>query len=134
METKTFLLQLLGVTALAIAVAFGLHQIPTLQGGEWLTGIAVVLFTLLTLLIFWRAKVAAASANRHSFTNVVMGITMLKMVFSIAIIYAYVVLAEPANKLFVLPFFGIYIIYTVFEVYAMMQLSHTKPREEPTSK
>ena len=134
METKTFLLQLLGVTVLAIGVTYGLHQIPTLREGGRLSAIAVGLFTLLSLLIFWRAKVAAASANRHSFTNVVMGVTMLKMFLSIVVIYAYVVLAEPANKLFVLPFFGIYIIYTVFEVYAMMQLSHTKPREEPTSK
>ena len=134
MQTKNFLIQLAGVTGLAIAVAFGLHQLPSLQGGEVLSSIAIVLFTFLSLLIFWRARVAATSSNRHSFTNVVMGSTMLKMLFSIAIIYAYIVLAEPASKLFVLPFFGIYIIYTVFEVYAMMQLSHTKPNEEPTRK
>lgn len=134
METKNFLIQLAGVTVLAIAMAVGLHQLPVLRGGEVLSGIAVGLFTLLSILIFWRARVAASSSNRHTFTNVVMGGTMLKMLFSVAIIYAYIVLAEPANKLFVLPFFGIYIIYTVFEVYAMMQLSHTKPNEESTSK
>jgi hypothetical protein len=134
METKSFLIQLAGVTVLAIAVAFGLHQVPTLRDGEILSGVAIGLFTLLSALIFWRARVAAASANRHSFTNVVMGVTMLKMFLSIAVIYTYVLLAEPANKLFVLPFFGIYIIYTAFEVYAMMQLSHIKPNEEPTAK
>jgi hypothetical protein len=134
METKSFLIQLAGVTALAIGVAFGLHQVPALRGGEILSGIAIGLFTFLSVLIFWRARVAAASANRHSFTNVVMGVTMLKMLLSIAAIYAYVLLAEPASKLFVLPFFGVYIIYTIFEVYAMMQLSHTKPNEEPTAK
>jgi hypothetical protein len=134
METKNFLIQLVGITGLAIAFAFGLHQVPSLADGEVLSMIAIVLFTLLTLLVFWRAKVAAASANRHSFTNVVMGITMLKMFFSIVIIYAYLVLAEPTNKLFVLPFFGIYIIYTAYEVYAMMQLSRTKPKGDSISK
>jgi len=57
---------------------------------------------------------------------VVLGFTVGKMLISVLVIFAYIQLAQPAGKLFILPFFGIYLAFTAYETYFMMKLGKTK--------
>lgn len=75
--------------------------------------------------MYYAGRNAARSSNKNDFTNIIMGFTMGKMVLSFVLIFAYLKLVEPADKIFVLPFFSIYLIYTVFETYFMMKLGRT---------
>jgi hypothetical protein len=54
-----------------------------------------------------------------------MGITMVKLFLCGGTMVAYVVLAEPENKLFVVPFFLSYLVYTSLEVMVLVKLAAT---------
>jgi hypothetical protein len=122
MTNRQFAWQLLFVTALTGAGIWGLLQVAALADYGPIAWISLGGFTLLSILLFWAGKRAAQSSNKNDFTSTVLGATMGKMFLAVIIIYAYLQLAQPADKLFVIPFLGVYVVYTVFEVYFMMRL------------
>ncbi len=123
MPVKQFWLGLLLVTVLAAAAAIGLAQVAVLAPHWILSLVAIILFFLLSVGVFYLGKYTARSTNRHTFTNVILGFTIVKMFLSGGGILMYALLAEPQDKLFILPFFLIYLLYTVFEVYVLIRLA-----------
>jgi hypothetical protein len=122
MSQRRFYLQLIFLSlAVAIALYF-LHLLPQLAAYARLSWIGLVFFIVLSVVMYEVGYQAAASDNKHNFTNTVIGFTIGKMMIAILIILGYLKLAEPETKLFVLPFFGIYLIYTIFETYFMIRL------------
>ena len=123
MEQRQFFLQLLITTVIAALVLWGLHQVPRLAPYWLLSTLSLGGFMLLSIVMYYAGRKAAYSSNKHDFTNIIMGFTMGKMALSFMLIFAYLKLAEPTDKIFILPFFAIYLIYTIFETYFMMKLS-----------
>lgn len=83
---------------------------------------------LLTLAMFLVGGITAKSTNKSLFTGVVLGFTFGKIFLSLFVVLGYYELAQPASKIFLLPFFIVYLIFTIFETYLMMQIGqHTKP-------
>lgn len=126
MTNQQFLFQLIIITGLCAVGLWGLMEgVPDLRAYQALGWISLVGFTALSGLMFWAGRKAALSKNKNDFTSAVLGFTMGKMFLAVIIIYAYMKLAQPADKLFVIPFFGVYVVYTVFETYFMMKLGRT---------
>ena len=122
MTPRQFFLQLLLLSA---ATALSLHfvnQLPAFQAYAGLSWLSVLFFILLSIAMYYAGRRSALSENKHHFTNTIMGFTMGKMMLSILLILVYLKLAEPVTKLFILPFFGVYLIYTIFETYFMTRL------------
>ncbi len=70
----------------------------------------------------------AKSSNKGLFTGVVIFSTFGKIFLSFLVVIGYYELGEPTSKIFLLPFFIVYLIFTVFETYLMMQIGqNTKP-------
>ena len=72
----------------------------------------------------------AASKDRNAFTRTVLGFTGVKMFLAIVMLVIYVEIVKPLSRHFLLPFFIIYFIYTIYETYFMMKLSHVKPKDD----
>lgn len=125
MTQGRFFFYLLITTVSTILVVIGFHLVPRLQPYWPLSAISIVGFTLLSTVMYYAGTNAAKSSNKHDFTNIIMGFTMGKMVLSFMLIFAYLKLMEPEDKIFILPFFSIYLIYTIFETYFMMKLGRT---------
>lgn len=125
MSQGRFYLQLILLSLLVAIALYFLHQLPQLQAYSLLSWISLVFFIVLSAIMYRVGYQAAVSDNKHHFTNTVMGFTIGKMMIAILIILGYLKLAEPETKLFVLPFFGIYLIYTIFETYFMIRLGKT---------
>ena len=125
MNQSRFLLYLGAVSACTAIGLFLLNRLPGFQVHAFFAWGTFAFFTLFTLLAFWYGRMASRSANKHQFTNAFMGLTMAKMLFSLMIIVGYFFLAKPTDKLFIVPFFGIYLIYTVFETALLMKLGRT---------
>ncbi|MEM7575742.1 MAG: hypothetical protein AAF433_22755 [Bacteroidota bacterium] len=123
MNTTTFWRGLIITTLLSLILSFGLHSIDRLRPHWPLTVIAIVLFILLSLAMYYLGDRTAKATNRHLFTSVTMGFTFLKMMASAGLILVYALLFEPADKLFVLPFFLIYLLYSAFELIFMIKLA-----------
>ena len=79
-------------------------------------------FVSLSVLMYLAGYRAAMSENKNDFTNAILGFTVAKMFLAILVLIGYTQLARPQDKLFIIPFFGIYLIYTIFETYFMMKL------------
>ena len=126
MDNRTFFLQLGFLSLLVGLGVFFLNKLPKLQDHALLSWSSLAFFILLSILMYFIGKRNALSENKNDFTNVVLGFTMGKMFISAILIYLYIQLVEPEGKLFILPFFGIYLFYTVFETYFMMRLGKTK--------
>jgi len=78
--------------------------------------------------MFILGGVTAKSTNKSLFTGVILGFTFGKIFLSLLVVIGYVQLAQPASKIFLLPFFIVYLIFTIFETYLMMQIGqHSKP-------
>lgn len=122
MSDRQFGWQLVVITALSAAGLWALLRIPALQPYQLIGWISLGGFALLCLLLYWAGKRAALSNNKNDFTSTVLGATVGKMFLAILIIFSYLQLAKPPDKLFVIPFFGEYLVFTVFEVYFMMRL------------
>ncbi len=56
-----------------------------------------------------------------------MVLIFIKMLVCFSLVVVYVKIAEPATNHFVLPFFTIYIIFTVFEVAVLDRQARIKP-------
>jgi hypothetical protein len=70
----------------------------------------------------------AQSSNKGLFTGIVLGFTFGKIFLSLLIVIGYHQLAQPNSKIFILPFFLVYLIFTIFETYIMMQIGQqSKP-------
>jgi len=122
MTNKAFLLQLGGVILITVAALLGLYQVPKLAPYQVLGWISLGGFVFLSMVMFFLGRSAANSSNKNTFTNTIMRFTMGKMKFAIMIVYAYLQMAAPTDKFFVIPFFLVYFIFTAFETYFMMKL------------
>jgi len=123
----------LGITTLVASLcALSLHTITSLTVHWPFSATTIGLFFGLSVLIYYGGLKSAQAKNKNMFTNVVMGITMFKMLLAGGLVLTYALLAEPTNKLFVIPFFLIYLLYTAFEVYVMIKLARETGSEATT--
>lgn len=130
---KQFWVGLAATVGIASIAAAALHLLPRLAP-YWSFSLAtVLLFTVLSIGAFYAGKRASGAANKHLFTSVIMGFTLLKMMLSGITIFLYHLLAEPADKIFVLPFFILYLIFTIFEAFVMIKQARNTNADQPAS-
>lgn len=122
MSQGRFFLHLIILSFIVTLGLYYFHQLPRFHPYSGLSWLSLAFFNMLSIFMYYTGHRAAQSTNKHHFTNVVMGFTIGKMMISILIILGYLKLAEPDDRLFILPFFGIYLIYTIFETYFLTRL------------
>jgi hypothetical protein len=118
-------LTLLGITILsAILLNFSLSfLIPKLNiynsMGLW----SLVMFSIISFVLFFLANLAAQSTNKLLFNNVIMASVFLKMMAAVVILFIYKKLYHPQSNVFLIPFFIAYFFFSIFETYFMVKLS-----------
>ena len=130
MENNTFYKQLLFITLPSAVLVYLIHQIAILKPHALLGWISLAFFVGLSFFMFMVGKRAASSANKNNFTNVFLVFLMLKLFLCAGLMIGYLKILEPETKLFILPFFGLYIIYTIFEVFFLIKLGKVKPESK----
>ena len=99
-----------------------LHLNVALQPYQSFSWLSCTFFIFLSIIMYSSAVMASKSKSVHTFTNVSLGFMMLKMMFSAIIILFYNKLMKPDSIVFLIPFFLIYLFYTIFETYFMIKL------------
>lgn len=122
MTYKSFFTQLLIVTLIAIVTIVLLGQVSALSAFTDFSLITCGFFVVISIIMFFFAYQAARSASKYAFSNIIFGFMMGKMMLTIGLVMGYNSLMQPTTKLFLLPFFLIYLIYSIFETYFMMKL------------
>ena len=135
MTLRQFLVQL-GVLSLIIA---GLLFISGNISASWSANNLIgyylqVIYIGLFLPTYLVARKASQSTNKQLFTGIIMLSVLLKLALSIAVVVWYHKVFKPQGPLFLLPFFLVYIIYTIFESQFMIKLgkNDAKRKSIPT--
>jgi len=123
MTYKQFFTLLAAFTAAAIGGALASHIWLPIDYATPFTVVTIVIFIGFCVALFYLGKRTAGAENKFLFTNVFMGVTMLKMFLCGGMIGAYAYLAGPENKLFVVPFFLSYMTFTLLEIIFLMKLA-----------
>jgi hypothetical protein len=124
MSSKTFYKLLVSVSLLTVAILFLLSQFfPVLKSYSDLGWLSFILFFTITIMMFFFGKQAIDSPSKMMFSNVSMAFLLMKMLLSIMILVLYKKLAHPASNTFIVPFFIVYLIFTIFETYVMLKLT-----------
>lgn len=115
---------LLGIfTTIAVVISVVCHALLPIDYAIPLTVGTIFLFCAFCAGLFWVGSRTAQAENKYLFTNVFMGVTMLKLFLCGGLITAYFFLSEPENKLFVVPFFLSYLVYTILEIVFLVKLA-----------
>lgn len=128
MNRRKFSFQLLALTILLTTGMMALQMLPSFSDFVGFYLFTIGFFFSLSLLMFFSSAKAAVSKDKNAFTRLIMVFTMVKLFLTIAIIITYKIWIKPEGVLFVLPFFIIYIAYTVFETLFMTKLGKVKAR------
>ena len=125
MDPKKFFLQL-AILSLIVGIAlFFLNANAMFSDHALFTWGGWLFFILLSVVMYFLGQKAVKNENKYTFTNAILGFTMLKLFISVIAIVGYFLVAKPDSKLFIIPFFIIYFSYTTFETYFMMKISKT---------
>jgi len=130
MPPTIFFRQLSIISILTAIVLFGLNQWSLLSPYQDFSWISLSFFVLLTLAMYGVGSLTAKSKSSAAFTGTILGFTFAKMLFSLVIVIAYFKYMKPSSKVFVIPFFLVYLVFTSFETWFMMKLGKHKPNKK----
>lgn len=91
---------------------------------------AFLAFGAIVILAYYLGKKAATSSNKYVFIRMTIVFIFVKMFIGVGLVVSHVRTELPENKLFILPFLIIYLIFTIFEVYVLEKLGRIQTREK----
>lgn len=124
MNPQRFYIILLSLSAAVAAALIFMHSFADLAPHVLLSWGSYSFFVLFSIAVFSLGRWSAKNKNKLLFSRVFMGATVSKMLLSLSMVMAYFYVVQPDSKLFILPFFLIYICFTIFEVYFMTKLGN----------
>ncbi len=126
MPRQTFFTRLFLVIFGTAAALFALHQIPVFQK-HWAVSLgAVALFSAISVGLFFFGEMTALSKNKLAFNGLITGSVLGKIMLSLVGLLIYFKTQKPPDRLFVVPFIAVYIIFTIFETWFLLRLAKTK--------
>ncbi|NNF34416.1 MAG: hypothetical protein HKN68_09930 [Saprospiraceae bacterium] len=115
MTERAFYTQLFYVTLVSIGLLIPCYLFLPIRPFMSLGIIGLVFFVLLSIFVFKLSLKVAESKDLNAFTRLIMYNLMIKLFMSIFIVLIYYKVVEPTERLFILPFIVIYLIFTIFE-------------------
>lgn len=122
MKPSAFLLQLTGFSVVVAGIMFAFLQIPQVTDYKQFTWWCMGFFIFLCLLIYGMAWLVGQRKNHMLNFRVGLFSNFLKIIGSLIFVLFYYYQYQPTTHLFVLPFFVIYMLYTIFELYFLTKL------------
>jgi hypothetical protein len=126
MSVRQFALQLTIVTTFVSVVLWMLSVLPIFDTHQQLSWMSLILFVVISIIMYFSGRWGAGHSNKIVFISLMYGYMGLKMLLSIIMIMLYYFYVEPESNLFILPFFTVYFIYTIFESYFLIKLNEAK--------
>jgi len=123
MSFKQFIYQLSIISLFIIALIY----LAGLYSNDWASNsrlgyFSIIFFVLLLIITFLIAQKSSQSSNKQLFTGIILLSVLSKLFLSIGLVFWYHKIFHPSGPLFLVPFFLVYIIYTIFESRFMIKL------------
>lgn len=126
MSFKDYIISKFLLSLFVSAVLYGFTYIDLLKQHSDLSVISLLFFILFTFVLFRGGQNTAKSKNKQLFSQFFLVATSIKMFLSLTIVLIYFIVLKPSTQYFIIPFFFVYICYTIFEVYILTKLGNSK--------
>jgi hypothetical protein len=126
MSFRTYIIGKSLLSFFVSAVLYSFTFLELLKCYTDLSIISFVFFILFSFILFKGGQSASKSKNKQLFSQFFLLATGIKMFLSLAIVLIYFLIVKPSSQYFIIPFFFVYICYTVFEVYFLTKLGNSK--------
>ena len=126
MENKQFYVRLALLSVIVAGLLLAQRWVPDLYEHQLINWVFLLFFIVFTILTYFAAQRAAKSPNLNTYTSVILGAIFGKLFFTIIILITYNELMAPSSNLFILPFFLIYFLFTIFELQFLIKLGKLK--------
>lgn len=110
----------IGLTLLFLMIQY---LIPALKVHYWMSIWTLLLFSVLSILQYVVALKFIDHQNRQLFGSFIMLGTFLKIVFAVVLVFLYYKMTQATDRYFIIPFFVIYFIFTVFETIFLVKIN-----------
>jgi len=121
-------LQLGSITAGVLLILLFLHIFQPFSDSRLISLVTLAFFVLMSVGMYLLAAKAAVSKDKNAFTRLIMVFTFVKMLLTVTLIIIFHKLLKPESNYYLIPFFFIYIVFTVFETIFMSRLGKIKAR------
>lgn len=121
MKSRHFFSGLIITSIIAAAMIFATKYWPLVANYQDIGWISIVFFILWSAVMFFSIY-KKDNSKSNTFINAVMVFTMGKLMLSAILIIVYFKVTNPPSKIFIVPFFAVYLVYTIFETRFMMKL------------
>ena len=130
MQVKIFYISLAVLTAIVFGLLYFIHKSP-LWIDYWNFSIGGLgLMVVFNIFVFAIANILIKSRKINIFINFIVANILFKIALVMFYILAYVRINPPKEKVFILPFIGIYLVFAVFETYFLYQMVILKQRTD----
>lgn len=121
-----FLFQLLVLLVVIIPVLYYIHSFDSQKNNVHVSLYSVSMFTVLSILLYIFLYKSVKNPDKQLFISITLMNMLVKMVCSIGLLLLYKAAYQPANGKFIFPFLIIYLFFTIFETYFMVNLADQK--------
>ncbi len=121
---RNFIIQLSLCLVLTIVVILLLNTQPIYHTHQFLSWLSLFFFVGISIVAYIFGLRSAHSHNKNDFINLIIILIAAKMLICLFTVWLYQIFVEPESKLFVIPFFIIYLIFTSFEMYILTRLGN----------
>lgn len=116
MESSVFFKWLVIVTILLITLILALSFLDPFEDILPISYASLAFFVILSIAVFYLGHAAAKSSDKNKLTQLIIALVFFKLFSCLLIIIVYDQIFQPKSNHYVIPFFLIYIVFTVFEV------------------
>lgn len=123
MSVRQFAVQLSLVTLFIGVLLWFLSSFSVFYEHQHLSWLSLLLFFFISIVMYFSGRWGIRNDNKNLFIGLVYAYMGGKMLLSILLIVLYYFYVEPSTKLFILPFFVVYFVFTIFESYFLVKLN-----------
>ena len=129
MSVRQFAVQLSLVTLFIGALLWLLSTFSIFHDHQHLSWLSLLLFVFISIVMYFSGRWGIRNNNKNLFFSLVYAYMGGKMLLSIMLLVLYYFYVEPNTKLFILPFFLVYLFFTIFESYFLVKLNENNKQE-----
>jgi len=126
MQDRTFYISLGILTAVVYGLLYLTHTIPAMSAYSGFSVVGLGVIVVYNILAYSMARILIKSRKSYVFINFIIANILVKMALVMFYILGYVSIYPPKVKFFIIPFVGIYLVYTVFETYFLYHMVNLK--------
>ncbi len=123
-----FIFRLFLVLVVLIPILYYMHTFEAQKNNVYVSIYSVAMFTVLSIFLYFFLHKSVRSPNLQLFISITLMNMLIKMACSVGLLLLYKAKYQPVNGKFIIPFLLVYLFFTIFETFFMVELADQKQK------